>query len=267
MTDDEKDRALCEAHCNTAADEYFNARPQLDSDVNRRIFYAGHRKAWIERGEAVRLNAQAQQPLTDEKGALDLLNAENNRLMKLVIELRAEAARMNAQAVPDGYALVPVDAMKRWRDAFAEELSAWDIDPPLHHVQTSHDEIETLLSAAPAAPQPAPVEQTDARDAARWRYIAWHIGVAWNEQGFTSLVRIVSDKHREMLGDMVDRMMAGDWPEAAPQPAQQPLTDEQIKRIMLDNGFTIKEGLTDLKPYVYAAARALIAAATGVKND
>ena len=75
------------------------------------------------------------------------------------------------------------------------------------------------LSAAPA-PQPAQAEQTDARDAARWRYIAWHIGVAWNEQGFTSLVRIVSDKHREMLGDMVDRMMAGDWPEAAPKPAQ-----------------------------------------------
>lgn len=59
MTDDEKERALCEAHCNSAADEYFNARPQLDSSVNRRIFYAGHRKAWIERGEAVRLNAQA----------------------------------------------------------------------------------------------------------------------------------------------------------------------------------------------------------------
>jgi len=54
------------------------------------------------------------------------------------------------------------------------------------------------------------------------------------------------------------------WSEAM---RTQPLTDEQIKRIMLDNGFTIKEGLTDLKPYVYAAARALIAAATGVNND
>lgn len=62
--------------------------------------------------------------------------------------LMREAVRLNAQAVPDGYALVPVDAMKRWRDAFAEELSAWDIDPPLHHVQTSHDEIEAMLSAA-----------------------------------------------------------------------------------------------------------------------
>jgi hypothetical protein len=45
---DEQERALCEAYCNTASDEYFKARPQLESDVNRRIFYAGHRKAWIE---------------------------------------------------------------------------------------------------------------------------------------------------------------------------------------------------------------------------
>lgn len=52
MTDDEKDRALCEAHCNSAADEYFNPRPQLDSQVNRRIFYAGHRKAWLQQAEA-----------------------------------------------------------------------------------------------------------------------------------------------------------------------------------------------------------------------
>lgn len=45
---EEQDRALCEAYCNTASDEYFNARPHLDSAENRRIFYAGHRKAWIE---------------------------------------------------------------------------------------------------------------------------------------------------------------------------------------------------------------------------
>ena len=43
----ERDSALCEAHCNAESDAYFKARPQLDSDVNRRIFYAGHRRAWI----------------------------------------------------------------------------------------------------------------------------------------------------------------------------------------------------------------------------
>jgi hypothetical protein len=35
------------------------------------------------------------------------------------------------------------------------------------------------------------------------------------------------------------------------------LTDERIKAIFLAHGFTIKEGLSDLKPYVYAAAHAV----------
>ena len=37
------------------------------------------------------------------------------------------------------------------------------------------------------------------------------------------------------------------------------LSDEQIKAVFLANGFTIKPGCDDLKPYVYAAARALLA--------
>lgn len=37
------------------------------------------------------------------------------------------------------------------------------------------------------------------------------------------------------------------------------MTDEKIKAIFLANGFTIKEGNSDLKPYVYAAARAILA--------
>jgi hypothetical protein len=37
----------------------------------------------------------------------------------------------------------------------------------------------------------------------------------------------------------------------------EPLTDADIRAVMLENGFSIKEGLSDLKPYVYAAAREL----------
>jgi hypothetical protein len=48
----EQDRALCEAYCNDASDEYFKARPALDFPEMRRIFYAGHRKAWITREAA-----------------------------------------------------------------------------------------------------------------------------------------------------------------------------------------------------------------------
>jgi hypothetical protein len=39
------------------------------------------------------------------------------------------------------------------------------------------------------------------------------------------------------------------------------MTDEQIKAHFLAEGFTIKDGLLDLKPYVYSAARAIEAAA------
>ena len=37
------------------------------------------------------------------------------------------------------------------------------------------------------------------------------------------------------------------------------MSDEQIKAVFLANGFTIKPGCDDLKPYVYKAARALLA--------
>lgn len=143
-----------------------------------------------------------------------------------------EAVRLNAQAVPDGWKLVPVQAtpdMCRAAVIYANGNAVYKnvAHEALEIEESIYSEVyDAMLSAAPAAPaapQPAQAEQADARDAmdaARWRYLAWHIGVAWNEQGFTSLVRIVSDKHREMLGDMVDRMMSGDLPEAAPQPAQ-----------------------------------------------
>ena len=38
------------------------------------------------------------------------------------------------------------------------------------------------------------------------------------------------------------------------------ITNEEIKLIFLENGFSIKEGLDDLKPYVYEAARKVIKA-------
>lgn len=38
---------------------------------------------------------------------------------------------------------------------------------------------------------------------------------------------------------------------------RKPLSNDEIRSIMLDNGFTIKDGCKDLKPYVYAAVRAI----------
>lgn len=68
-----------------------------------------------------------------------------------------------------------------------------------------------------AAPQPAPAPLSDdvVQDAARWRWLSEHIGAAWDEGKFTSLVRIVSDKNRAALNASIDRMMADDWSDAA----------------------------------------------------
>lgn len=48
-------------------------------------------------------------------------------------------------------------------------------------------------------------------------------------------------------------------------PADPAEYDNLIRRVFLANGFTIKEGQDDLKPYVYAAARALVNALTGAE--
>lgn len=40
-----------------------------------------------------------------------------------------------------------VALIKQCRDAFAEELGAWDIDPPIHHVQQGYDNCVNWLAA------------------------------------------------------------------------------------------------------------------------
>ena len=57
-----------------------------------------------------------------------------------------------------------LEALKKCEDALAEELSAWDIDPPLHHVQESHDlcgpAIKALEIALSEREAPAKQEQS-----------------------------------------------------------------------------------------------------------
>lgn len=157
-----------------------------------------------------------------------------------------EAVRMNAQAVPDEMVLIPKRLTKEMESVINDEDWQWE-DFLAAAEAITLDEYSELVAAAP---QPAQAEQTDARDAARWRYIAWHIGVAWNEQGFTSLVRIVSDKHREMMGDLVDRMMAGDWPDAAPAAPAAPQPAEQI----IDDGMPASSDERHLRRLLAARA-------------
>ena len=44
-----------------------------------------------------------------------------------------------------------LDALEKSKAALAEELSAWDIDPPLRHVLEAHDLCEPAITALRAA--------------------------------------------------------------------------------------------------------------------
>ena len=55
----EQDLALCEANCIAEADVFFASRPAIDFPGTRRIFYAGHRRAWLSY-PAIVAAAQAQ---------------------------------------------------------------------------------------------------------------------------------------------------------------------------------------------------------------
>lgn len=87
------------------------------------------------------------------------ISATSDRPIPVGAALHLHAAPIAQQAVHDGCKVVPVEALKRWRAAFAEELAAYDIDPPIHHVKASHDEIDAMLDAAPEAPAPQPLTE------------------------------------------------------------------------------------------------------------
>lgn len=61
----------------------------------------------------------------------------------------------NAQKQPQAKALPPDPrpVIEMCAKALAEELAAWDIDPPLHHVKEASDACEAWLAAAAIAQQ------------------------------------------------------------------------------------------------------------------
>jgi len=70
-----------------------------------------------------------------------------------MIEARVNGAAPMAPAAPDTVALI-----EECKAALAEELAAWDLDPPLHHVLHAHDACVAWLAAH--AQQTTPAAQT-----------------------------------------------------------------------------------------------------------
>lgn len=82
----------------------------------------------------------------------------------------------------------------------------------------------------------------------------------------------VSNAYRELLAFREAQGKAVAEIYAAPQLPSVPddMSDEQIREIFLSNGFKTKQqpdGSVDLNPYVYDAARAMLAAATAPDSD
>ena len=62
------------------------------------------------------------------------------------------AARLEIESLrARGVAPDPRPVVAMCAKALAEELAAWDIDPPLHHVKEAHDACESWLAAIDAA--------------------------------------------------------------------------------------------------------------------
>ena len=66
--------------------------------------------------------------------------------------------------------------------------------------------------------------------------------------------------YREGVNEMAFRARCGieAIKEALAQPEQEPVNKDKIREIFLRNGFTVKDGETDLKQYVYDAAIELL---------
>lgn len=90
---------------------------------------------------------------------------------------------------------------------------------------------------------------------AQWFRGCWMEASDWNE---TSELKYLT--HWMPLPSPPDDVAAPAEQQAAPKaaPAWERLTRDQIREVFMAHGFTIKEGQTDLKQYVYDAAYALL---------
>lgn len=153
---------------------------------------------------ATHLLVQAASAIQTQAAELEAVGAGGVQPLR-----KAPAEPYSLDSDPDGIRAMVADAITG-----ALAFGAQGINPPPegHWLAPFWNAARAEL----AAPQPAPAPLSDdAKDAARWRWLSEHIGAAWNEGKFTSLVRIVSDKNRAALNASIDRMMTGDWSDAA----------------------------------------------------
>lgn len=141
------------------------------------------------------------------------------------LNFAAEAVRLNAQTEPDGWKLVPVEPTPEMLDAanlarkYREHGALTDPDVLNSRTYNSRQTYTAMLSAAPAAPQPA---QQDAKPIYQYQLSTG----GWIDQPRDSY------EYYKANGVKGLRIVY----EAAPQPAQ-PLTDEQAASLAKQLGW------------------------------
>jgi len=132
-----------------------------------------------------------------------------------VQDYASEAVRLNAQAVPDGWVMVPIRPTLDMIDAGA------DCDPERESVW---DAMLSAAPAAPAAPQPAHPLDLSVME------LAESVGLIGPASRTDDLHEAIQRFH-DLIVANASIKAALHFADGLAQPARQPLTDEQIKDI------------------------------------
>ena len=100
----ELERATLEAERNAAVNAYIEARPQLDSIHNRRIFEAGFERAWNARNNEIDRLRQENETLRDDVLKWKALAEANARGLKICQQRQDRSDRLvpNGKGEPGG---------------------------------------------------------------------------------------------------------------------------------------------------------------------
>lgn len=94
-----------------------------------------------------------------------------------------------------------LEALEKSKSALAEELAAWDIDPPLHHVSEAHDLCDVAITAIKQAQEPVPPSDENIADA--WISASDSDGITYDGPSFERGYRLGRGEYDEYTGALV----------------------------------------------------------------
>lgn len=207
--------------------------------------------------------------------ALEALERGETKLrFDAITSLRAALEQHFASAAPGGWKLVPVKPTKEMQRAGLEKM-----DSPFDEASGRRECKKIYRAMLAAAPEPTAEDahgQVVVQALSDPENQPNRFGVEFGMTGTNMHFKIGSQLFRlgyepddqedfEFMKRMLIKAFSTFAPDVKTQPAthggpaaMQPVSKDLIRKVFLENGFTVKEGQTDLKPYVYEAAHALL---------